>query len=410
MPEFQYSALDRAGQALSGCIALPTKSQAISALAQEGRFVTDIREQQIDASSSSGQQRWRWTGRRRLTLRMKTSMFAQLSTALAAGLPLLPALRTIAEQASYPALRELTEDLAARVQAGESLSDAFAQQPHIFTRLEASMIRVGETAGVLDQVMNSLADFAERDLDLREKIRGAAAYPLFVLGLAGVSVLIILIFVLPRILATVGDSPDLLPWPTRLLMAVSWAVRYWGWVAVLAAALAWWRFSAWRATTAGGIAWDRFLLHVPVLGNALRRAAVARFARTLGTLTQAGIGIIEAMRIMRDTLGNRALASKLDEITAGITQGQSIADPLRQSGEFPPLLIQVIALGERTGRLDGLLLKCADAYDKETAAAVQRVMSILPAILIVCLALIVAFILAAVLLPIVGMELAPTVM
>ena len=134
---------------------------------------------------------------------------------------------------------------------------------------------------------------------------------------------------------------------------------------------------------------------------------MARFARTLGTLTHAGIGIIEAMRVMRDTLGNRVLARKVDEIVVGITQGQSIAERLRQSGEFPPLLVQVIALGERTGKLDQLLLKAADAYEKETAAAVQRVMSILPAVLVVALAAIVAFILAAVLLPIVSMELAP---
>jgi type II secretory pathway component PulF len=143
------------------------------------------------------------------------------------------------------------------------------------------------------------------------------------------------------------------------------------------------------------------------LGSALRRAAVARFARTLGTLSKAGIGIIEAMRVMRDTLGNRALAAEIDRIATGITQGQSIAERLRQSGMFPPLLIQVIALGERTGRLAELLLKFADAYEKETAAAVQRLMSILPAVLIVCLALVVAFVLAAVLLPIVSMELTP---
>lgn len=419
MPDFQYSAVDRQGQALSGSIAMPSKPQAIATLAQQGRFVTEIGEhasregsgfrvQNLIPSFLKAEPRTLHpSSGRRLSPRLKSSMFAQLSTALTAGLPLLPALRIIEEQAPQPSLRQLTEDLADRVQAGEALSEAFAQHPRVFTPLEISMIRVGETAGVLDQVMNSLADFAERDLDFREKIRGAATYPLFVLGLASVSVLIILVFILPRILATVGDSPSLLPWPTRLLMGVSWLVRWWGWLGVLVGALGWWRFAAWRATDAGGIAWDSFLLRVPILGGTLRRAAVARFARTLGTLTQSGIGIIEAMRVMRDTLGNRALARKIDQISAGITQGQSIAEPLRQSGEFPPLLIQVIALGERTGRLDELLLKVAQAYEKETAAAVQRVMSILPAILIVCLAFVVAFILAAVLLPIVSMELAP---
>jgi general secretion pathway protein F len=409
MPEFQYSALDRQGQVLSGLIATPTKPQAISTLAQQGRFVTEIRERQQDSKgegASTASWRWPWS-RRRVPLRMKASMFAQLSTALTAGLALLPALRVIEEQAGQPALRDLVGDLAGRVQSGQSLSEAFANQPRVFSPLEVSMIRVGETAGVLDQVMASLSDFAQRDLEFRDKVRSAATYPLFVLGLAFVSVLIILLFILPRILSTVGDSPELLPWPTRVLMATSDALRLWGWLVVLIGAFAWWRFTLWTATSAGGIAFDGFLLRIPVLGSALRRAAVARFARTLGTLTQAGIGIIEAMRVMRDTLGNRLLASKIDQIATSITQGQSIAEPLRQSGDFPPLLIQVIALGERTGKLDELLLKVSDAYEKETTAAVQRVMNILPAVLIVGLALVVAFILAAVLLPIVSMELTP---
>lgn len=407
MPEFQYSAMDQQGRVLSGSITMPTKPLAIAALAQQQRFVVEIGESmQKPQDVVSVKRSWSWSTRR-ISLRTKASMFAQLATALSAGLALLPALRVIEEQTRHPALRQLVQDLANRVQGGESLSEAFAEQPAVFTPLETSMIRVGETAGVLDRVMSSLAEFSERDVDFREKIRGAATYPLFVLGLAAVSVVIILVFILPRILATVGDDPALLPLPTRMLMGLNWLIRSWGWLVVLAGLLGFWRFLIWRASVAGGLLWDGFLLRLPLLGNALRRAAVARFARTLGTLTQAGIGIIEAMRVMRDTLGNRVLANKIDEIAIGITQGQSIAEPLRQSGEFPPLLIQVIALGERTGKLDQLLLKAADAYEKETAAAVQRVMSILPAVLVVGLAMIVAFILAAVLLPIVSMELVP---
>ena len=164
-----------------------------------------------------------------------------------------------------------------------------------------------------------------------------------------------------------------------------------------------WAFRTWLATPEGRLKFDTFKLRVPVLGTAVRRIAVARFARTLGTLSRSGIGILEALRVLRDTLGNEALARKIDETAAGITQGQSIAEPLRKTGQFPPLLIQVIAMGEQTGRLDELLLQTADSYEKETAAAIARVMTILPAVLIVLLALVVVFILAAVLLPIVEM-------
>jgi type II secretory pathway component PulF len=409
MPEFAYTALDQEGKTLSGSITADSRPQAILALAQQGRFVADLdRAPDGHRGAAAARRWWAWRpGPRRVGVRLKAALFGELATALSAGLPLLPALRIVQEQASHPSLRQLAGQLADGVQAGDSLSDVFARQPQVFSPLEVSMIRVGETAGVLDDVMNSLAEFAQRDVEFREKIRAATTYPLFVLGLATISVLIILIFILPRIVEVIGDSPELLPMPTRILITASYLVTHWGWLALLLGGLGYWRFAKWLRTPSGRLTWDGFLLRWPVLGTALRRVAVARFARTLGTLTHAGIGIIESMRVMRDTLGNEALAHQIDQVTAGITQGQSIAEPLRLTGQFPPLLIQVIALGERTGRLDELLLKSADAYEKETTAAVQRVMNILPAVLIVCLALLVAFILAAVLLPVVGMEMSP---
>jgi len=224
------------------------------------------------------------------------------------------------------------------------------------------MVRVGETAGLLDQVMGHLADFAERELEVRQKIRSAATYPAFVMVLAAVSVVIIVTVILPRVLSAVAENISLL------------------------------------------LAFDRFKLRIPVLGTAVRKVAVARFARTLGTLSKSGIQILEALGVLRDTLGNEALAQRIDEVAAGVTRGQSIAEPLRQTGEFPPLLIQVIAMGEKTGRLDELLLQTAEAYEKETAASIQRVMTLLPAIFIVLMALVVAFVLAAVMLPIVQMS------
>jgi type II secretory pathway component PulF len=301
-------------------------------------------------------------------------------------------------------MRDLAGGLAADVQGGQSLSGAMEARGRDFSHLEASMVRVGETAGMLDQVMGYLSDFAQREVEIRERIRSAAAYPIFVLGLAAVSVVIVLTVVLPPILSTVAENAPALPAPTRVLMGLAAAARSYGWLLLLGLAGAVLGFRAWLARPEGRFRFDRFLLRVPVLGTALRRVAVARFARTLGTLSRSGIQILEALRVLRDTLGNEALARQLDRAAAGITQGQSIAEPLRQTGQFPPLLIQVIAMGERTGRLDELLLQTAEAYEKETAAAIQRVMTILPAVFIVLLALVVAFVLAGILLPIVSME------
>lgn len=411
MPRFDYKALDAQGQPVAGQVEAPGTAQAIALLADRRTFVTDIAEAAAAAPAPAAAPAARAFAlpslrRRRVTPRTRAAMLAQLATALQAGLPLASALRVVREQAGQDALRRLVTDLGDRVEAGESLSDAMAAHPRVFSRLEASMVRVGETAGVLDEVMGSLADFAERDVDIRERIRSAAAYPTFLLGLAIVSVVIIITLILPGVIATVTEGTDrgALPLPTRVLMGLSHALIRYGWLMALAVAGGVAAFVAWRRRPAGRLAFDRFVLRLPVIGPAVRRVAVSRFARTLGTLCRAGIQILEALHVLRGTLGNEALARAVDQVATEVRQGQSIAEPLGRTGQFPPLLIQVIAMGERTGRLDELLLKTANAYEKETSAAIGRVLSILPAMLIVLLALVVAFILAAVLLPVIEMQ------
>lgn len=405
MANFTYNAVDERGSAVSGVIEAPSRGEAIAQLAARRVFVTEMRTQAQTAAPAGGAT-ISFLRRRRVPRRAQAAMLRQVATALQAGLPLLPALHVVHEQADSEALKALLHDLSQRVQAGESLSDAMAAHERDFSPLDVSMVRVGETAGVLDQVMGHLADFAEHDLDVREKVRSAATYPIFVLGLAAVSVVVIITVILPRVMGTVmeGLGTASLPMPTRVLLWLSEFLQSYGWLVVAVLIAAGWGFNAWRKRPAGRLALDKFKLRVPVLGTALRRIAVARFARTLGTLSQSGIQILEALHVLRGTLGNEALARKIDKVAAEIKQGQSIAEPLRETGEFPPLLIQVIAMGEKTGKLDELLLQTANTYEKETASAIQRVMTILPAMFIVVLALVVVFILAAVLLPIIEAE------
>ena len=402
MATFQYSALNSDGEPVRGRIAAESRHGAIAALAEQGIFVTDVEAAPSDADRPARTLEER-LARRRVSQRAKASMLSQLATALQAGLAMLPALRVVQEQAGNTPLEGLMEDLADRVQGGEPLSAAMGAHDRVFTRLEVSMARVGETAGLLDEVMGHLAEFAERDEEIRQRIRSAATYPAIVLVLAGISVVIVLAFIIPRVLGAMSDNVSLLPAPTRALLAISEFLQTYGLVllAVLAGGI--FGLRAWTARPAGRLAFDKFKLRVPVVGSAIRKVAVARFARTLGTLSRSGIQILEALGVLRDTLGNEALAQKVDEVAAHITQGQSIAEPLRRTGEFPPLLTQVIAMGEETGRLDELLLRTADAYEKETAASIQRVMTVVPAVFIVVMALVVGFILAAVLLPIVEM-------
>ena len=405
MPDFTYTALDAAGATVSGTLTAASRRAVVERLAASGQAAVEVTEgAAADAGTPATPGRSLFG--HRVGGRQKAAMLRQVAVALQAGLNLLPALEAVAEQADSAALKELVDGLAVKVKEGSSLSAAMADAgPKAFSPMQVSMVEAGEAAGLLDEVTASLADFAERDLDVREKLRSAAMYPLLVLGLGGVSIAVIVVFILPRIMETVNTPFEELPLPTRILMTVSDGVRTpAGVAAILGVAAAVFFFLRWARTEAGARATDAWKLKLPVIGPAVKKVGVARFARALGTLTGAGIQVVQALRITRNTLGNRVMAEQVDAAADAIVAGESIAAPLKKGGFFPPLLVQVVAMGEKTGRLDELLLRSADSYDRETRVALDRVMAVLPALLIMGLAVIVAFILAAALLPIMTMD------
>jgi len=333
----------------------------------------------------------------------------QLSTALRAGLPLLNGLEIIGDQQHKAVMRGLLTKLAKSVRSGQSLSEAMAEHEEIFSPLYLSMIRVGETGGILEQTSTQLADILGRDEKVKTSMKNASAYPIFVLGLGFVSVVVIITWILPRILATISGGLAMLPWPTRVLMGISAFTRgalttFQGWLFIAAVVAGLYYLRRWTKS-AGRVRWDAFKLRLPVLGSVLRTIAVGRFARTLGALTKGGVTILEALGVVRDTLGNELLAREIDGVAEKVKAGTSLAGPLETSGYFPPLLVQIVSIGEQTGRLDELLLNAADTFDSEADAAITRFMAIFPAVLILLLALVIAFIIAATLLPIVIMEL-----
>jgi type II secretory pathway component PulF len=392
-----------------GRLAAASRAAAVAQLASRGEFVLEMQEgKRGDADAGSGSRGLSFGGNK-FSPRQRLALLRQLSVALGAGLPLVAALRVVAEQAEGSALRDVAQELIDAVEQGDALSAAMkqAQGERAFNTMQVSMVQAGETAVVLDEVMASLATFAQRDLAIREKLRSAAIYPVIVLLLALISIVVILAFILPNIMSSLANTGAALPLPTVLLMQGSDFVRSpWGiglGVLLLVAGVALWR---WKDTPEGRLAFDGLLLRSPVMGTAVRRVALSRFARVLGTLTGAGIGIVEAMRIVRGTLGNEVLAQRIDAAAEEIVRGRSIAEPLGEDGLFPPLLVQVVAMGERTGQLDTLLMQLAETYEQETEVALQRVMSVLPAVLILLLAIVVAFILAAALLPIANMSIA----
>ncbi len=414
MGQFVYKAVNRTGEHISGQIEAADRKSAVSTLSRRGQFVIELAQkakavQQLQAETKLPIVT---AGRLRVGRVRSKDVLAftnQLSTALRAGLPLLNAIEIIRDQQRKGAMRQTLYDIAESVRAGQSLSEAMSSHRNVFNQLYISMIRVGETGGILEKTTEQLTSLLARDEKIKTNMKNASAYPVFVLSIGLVSVVIVITWILPTILTTIGGGVALLPLPTRILMAVSnflvaafTTVQGWLFIILIAAGFVY--LFKWLRTN-GRLHWDGFKLRIPVLGSVLRTISVGRFARTLGALTKGGVTILESLAVVRDTLGNEVLGREIDRVSEKVKTGAPLAEPLDESGLFPALLVQITSVGEQTGRLDDLLLNAADTFDEEADAAITRFMAIFPAVLILLLALIIGFIIVATLLPIVMVEL-----
>jgi type II secretory pathway component PulF len=414
--EFFYKAVDKAGEHIAGVIEAADRRSAVAVLANEGRFVIELSEKAQKSQDVNGGKKISLDltgffkfGSRRITSKDILAMTTQLSTALQAGLPLMNGLELIRQQQHKIAMKEMLGELVQAVSSGQALSEAMAKHGKIFSPLYLSMIRVGETGGILEQTTAQLAAMLTRDEKIKTNMKNASAYPIFVLCLGIASVIIVLTSILPRIIQTIGGGMPAMPLPTKILMGLSSFLRgmftsMFGWIAIALIFVGFYYLIRWIKNE-GKIKWDAFKLKVPILGSVLRTIAVGRFARTLGALTKGGVIILEALNVVRDTLGNELLGREIDAVAEKVKRGESLAEPLSESGYFPPLLVQIVSIGEQTGRLDELLLNAAETFDNEADSAINRFMAIFPAVLILLLALVIGFIIAATLLPIVVMEL-----
>jgi type II secretory pathway component PulF len=412
--QYSYKAVEQGGVNVTGIIEAADRRSAVAALADKGQFVVEL-AQETQATSVNGEKKAELDlskllnfGSRKVTSKDVLAITSQLSTALRAGLPLLNALEIIRDQQHKPSTKNMLNELVKSVSSGQSLSEAMARHEKTFNQLCLSMVRVGETGGMLDETTAQLATMLSREGKIKTNMKNASAYPIFVLCIGLVSAIIVITGVLPRILGMIGDAIAVLPLPTRVLLGLSDLIKSlfttaYGWFILAVTIVGLHLLRRWIKTD-GKIKWDSFKLKIPILGSVLRTIAVGRFARTLGALTKGGVTILEALSVVRDTLGNELLGREIDTVAEEVKRGESLAGPLGSSGYFPPLLVQIVSIGEQTGKLDELLLNAADTFDDEADAAINRFMAIFPAILILLLALVVGFIIAATLLPIVVMQ------
>jgi general secretion pathway protein F len=397
MPLYAYRGLDAGGRAVGGVVDADSPRGARQKLRKSGVFPTELGEERRAAAPAV-----RLLARRaeRVPAPELAAITRQFSTLVAAGLPLVEALGALSEQAERPALARLLAQVRQQVTEGSSLADALAQHPRVFASLYVNMVRAGEVSGALPVVLERLADYTENQARLLGKVRSALTYPAIMLVLSATILFFLLSYVVPKVTRIFQETHQQLPVPTRVLLGVSDFVAAWWWLILGAVGLAVLGGMRWARTPAGRERVDQWTLAVPYLGRLTQKVAVARFARTLATLLASGIGLLPALDIVKSIVDNTVLTRAIERARDAIREGQSIAPPLRESGLFPPLVVHMVAVGERSGQLEAMLGKAADTYDDEVEQAVGALTTVLEPLIIVFMGGVVLFIVLAILLPI----------
>jgi len=327
----------------------------------------------------------------------------QFSTMINAGLPLVQAMTILAEQSENKVLSEIMRKVVFDVESGNTVADALGKHPQAFSALYVNMVAAGEAGGILDTILMRLATFMEKNDALVRKVKGAMIYPSVIMSVAGVAVTVLLIFVIPVFENLFSSAGLALPLPTRIVMGASRFLKNYWWVVLATVAIAVFMFRKYTATSDGRLKVDKILLKIPVLGDVLRKSAVSRFTRTLGTLISSGVSILDGLEITAKTAGNRVVQDAIMESRSSIAGGDTIAAPLKKSGVFPPMVISMISVGEQTGGLDEMLSKIADFYDEQVDSAVSNLLSLLEPIMIVFLGVVVGGMVVSMYLPIFDM-------
>ena len=398
MTSFHFKAVASDGQLRTGTINAETDRWVAQELRRQGLtpvYVgTEVKKAlQFKLPSFSG-------GKRRDVL----FLTQELSTLLSAGVPLDRAISITAELTERPAFRLLVQDILRLVKGGKSLADSLATHPEYFSELYVNMVRAGEASGSLASVFERLSEFERTRDDLRSYILSSMAYPVL-LSLVGIgSILVLMNFVVPRFASVFEESRIEMPLPTKILLEGSKFLQSYGWIGITAVvALAIGMFSYVR-TSAGRLWWDTLRLKIPVLGDALRKAETARFARAMGTLVSNSVPLVQSIGIARATLNNMRIAGSLEIVSTGVKRGEGIAAPLRRAGQFPPLAAHLLSVGEETGRLDQMFVRMADIYDADTRAAIRRFTSLFEPLVILVMGLVVGILILSMLLAIVSMN------
>lgn len=396
MPIFEYKGLKKDGKTTKGMVDAENLRAARAKLKKDGIFVTDIKDKKKQAA-----------GKKKTTVSTRTVnvqdlslMTRQLATLVKANIPLVDALNAVSEQVENDVLKEALADCKNLVNEGTPLAKAMQKYPNVFTKIYVSMVEAGEASGSLDTILMRLAEFTEAAAELRQKVSSAMTYPIIMMVVTLAILIGLFVFLIPKLVVIFEDNPNLtLPWYTEVIISISgFLVEYW-YILAGAGFGIFIVFRNWKKSESGSKQWDAISLRLPVAGPVVRMVAVSRFTRTLATLLTGGVPMLNALDIVRNVVDNDVIANAIDDARSNISEGESISAPLKKSGQFPPIVIHMVSIGEKTGDLEAMLTQVADAYDFQVKAKLEGMTGLMGPVVTVMMGLVVGIIVLAVLVP-----------
>lgn len=400
MPAYSYRGVSATGRSVAGVIEADSTRSARAQLRERGIFASEMQTGQSAVVARASRP---WL-RRRVGVRELSRTLRQLATLLAAGMPLVDAVGSIAARQGSPSMHNALAAIREDITGGSSFESAIAKQPQVFPGIYVGMIRAGETSGALESVLTRIADHAEASARLQAQFRSAMTYPLVMMLVGAGIVTFLLAFVVPQVTRVFLESGQTLPLPTRALMALGSLVAAYGLPAALAACVGLLALRRYAATENGGRRVEQALLVVPWLGAVLRNVAMARFAHAMATMLAGGMTLVDALGVSRSVTGSRLVADTISEAQESVSRGETLAGTLQRSGRFHPMVIDMIAVGEKSGDIETMLHRAADALDEEVRFNVETMAGLLEPVMILAMAGVVLFVVLAILLPVFEMN------
>lgn len=387
MPFFQFKAVAADGRVIEGTLEAADRTIALARLEEQGQLPIRVYSKEDEGIlGSEVQLPWK----RKKVKRIELLLFTQeLAALLKAGLPLDRSLTILSDLTENAYLREIVKDLLREIKAGKSLSEALSVYPQVFPKLYSNMIRAGEASGALDLILNRVSEYLEEVEELKSYFVSSLIYPA-ILAVVGVgSIIIMVTFVIPKFAEIFVNAGAPIPFPMRMLLGISGILTGYWWLILGGGVGAFLLWRRWLATEEGRLSWDRRKLGIPVVGSLLQRMEVSRFARTLGTLLQSAVPLIQSINIVREVVSNRMISSAMEGVISGVKKGDGLARPVREAGIFPPFAVHLLEVGEETGRLDDMLLQVAETYDREMRTAIKRMIALFEPLMILVMGIVI---------------------